>query len=155
MSEDAPAAVKPSRSVVPGGSAGADGVGRWAWRLRHTWVVVALSLMAAGVAASLVAGSSVARDDAGKSRKSFERASGDIASTLQLAIDHQNDLVVNAAAFVADAPSSSQAAFVQWTKSAQVLQRYPELQGLGVVFIVPASGSPRMPRTPWLTPRGP
>jgi diguanylate cyclase (GGDEF)-like protein len=119
---------------------GSNRAWRSRWRSRHTWLFVALIMVVAGVLGSVFAASSVAQVDASKSQKSFERSSGSIASTLQLAIQHQNDLVVNAGAYAADDPTSSQAAFLQWTNSAQVLQRYPELQAIGVVSVIPASG---------------
>ena len=109
-------------------------------RSHHVWLFVAAVMAIAGVLGSVQAARSVAGNDAGKSQKSFERASTNVASTLQLAIQHENDLVVNAAAYVVDEPMSSQAGFVQWTNSAQVLQRYPELESIGFVSIIPASG---------------
>jgi diguanylate cyclase (GGDEF)-like protein len=109
-------------------------------RARHVWLVVAVAMAVAGVFASVVAASAIAHDDASKSQKSFERSSVSIASTLQLAIQHQNDLVANAGAYALDNPAGTQAAFVQWTNSAQALARYPELQAVGVVFVVPSTG---------------
>jgi hypothetical protein len=51
-----------------------------------------------GVLGSVLAANAVARDDAGKSEKSFDRSSAHIAAILQLAIQRQSDLVVNAGA---------------------------------------------------------
>lgn len=87
---------------------------------------------------SVAAATAVGRDDAGKSRKSFERSAVDIASTLQLAIQHEDDLVVDASAFVANDPSGSQTGFTRWAGSARVLARYRELQSMAVLVIVPA-----------------
>ena len=132
---------EPTKSSGPGAltGSGSGTTERGRWRARHVWVVLAVGLTALGVVGSVFAASAVAHDDASKSQKSFERSSGDIASTLQLAIQHQNDLVVNAGAYALDNPTGSQAAFLQWTNSAQALARYPELQAVGVVFVVPAS----------------
>ena len=116
-----------------------DDVGQGRWRAFHAWVVVALALTVVGVACSVFAASAVAHDNASKSQKTFERASGNISSTLQLAIQHQNDLIANIGAYALDHRTFSQSEFVRWTNSAQVLQRYPELQTVGVVFIVPAA----------------
>ena len=76
-------------------------------RSHHMWLFVAAVIAIAGVLGSVAAARSVAGNDAGKSQKSFERASTNVASTLQLAIQHENDLVVNAAAYVVDDPMSA------------------------------------------------
>jgi len=130
---------EPNQPLPDSALAGAAPAWRGRWQPRHIWVFVAGLMTVAGVLGSVFAASDVAHNDAGKSQKSFERDSGNIASILQLAIERETDLVVNAGAYAADNPNSSQAAFVQWTNSAQVVQRYPELQGIGVVSIVPAA----------------
>jgi diguanylate cyclase (GGDEF)-like protein len=108
-------------------------------RLRHLWALIAVVIAVVGVLGSVFAANAVASADASKSAKSFDRSSQNIAAILQLAIQHQSDLVVNAGAYAAENPSSSQAEFVEWTTSAQVLERYPELQAIGVVTLVPAA----------------
>ena len=49
---------------------------RGGWRSRHVWVLVAVVVTVAGLLGSVAAARSVARDDSGKSQKSFELASG-------------------------------------------------------------------------------
>jgi diguanylate cyclase (GGDEF)-like protein len=96
----------------------------------------------AGVAASLVAARAVADDRASNAQLAFRSSARDVASTLQLAIQHEEDLVVSGAAFMAANPHSSQAQFLAWKTSVRALDRYPELQGIGFVVIVPAAGLP-------------
>jgi diguanylate cyclase (GGDEF)-like protein len=106
------------------------------------WAIAASILALAGVAASLVAARVVADDRASNSRLAFENSSKEVASTLKLAIQHEQDLVVHAAAFMARNPRASQAQFLAWTTSVRAMARYPELQGLGFVVMVPAAELP-------------
>jgi diguanylate cyclase (GGDEF)-like protein len=116
------------------------------WRLKplgrgrkSVWAVItALLVLATTVVAVLVA-REVARSEAGKARLTFHLASAEIASTLRLAIQREEDLVVNASAFVARNPSASAADFDGWAESVHTMQRYPELQDLGLVTLVSAS----------------
>ena len=106
------------------------------------WALAAGALVLAGVAASLVAANVVADDRASNSQLAFENSSREVASTLKLAIQHEQDLVVSAATFMAANPHGSQAQFLAWSSSERALARYPELQGIGFVVIVPAARLP-------------
>jgi diguanylate cyclase (GGDEF)-like protein len=106
------------------------------------WAVAAGILVLAGVAVSLVAARLVADSRATHAQLAFETSSKEVASKLKLAIEHERDLVVNAAAFMAANPHSSQAQFIAWSRSVRALTRYPELEGLGFVVIVPATALP-------------
>ncbi len=115
---------------------------RRSWTSRHSWAAAAVALTLAGMLGSAVAASAVSRGDASQSIKAFERSSTDVASTLQLAIQHEDDLVINAGAFVTSNPTGSQAGFARWATSARVLARYPELYSMAVLVIVPAARLP-------------
>jgi diguanylate cyclase (GGDEF)-like protein len=110
---------------------------------RHrVWVVLATLLVVGGMAGSLVAASSIARGDGAKSRQVFISSSDDIASTLQLGIQHEQDLIVSASGFIAGNPSASNAQFVNWASSVNALGRYPEVVGIGHSVIVLAANLP-------------
>jgi diguanylate cyclase (GGDEF)-like protein len=81
----------------------------------------------------------VARGDGQRSRQAFLTSSAGLASTLNLAIQHEQDLAVSAGAFVVGNPGASQAEFLQWTHSVRAFERYPELQGIAEMELVPAS----------------
>jgi signal transduction histidine kinase len=104
------------------------------------WMVVAVLLVAGGVVGAVLAAGSVASADAQKSRQAFVQSSANVASTLQLAIQHEDDLVVSASAFVSGNPNASNRQFLQWAASVQAFVRYPELVGFGNSVIVPATG---------------
>jgi diguanylate cyclase (GGDEF)-like protein len=115
-------------------------------------------LVLAGVLASVLGAREMARSNADKARLAFNLTSAEIASTLKLAIQHEEDLVVGASAFVTGNPNASPADFDRWTESVHALQRYPELQNIGLVAFIPASRlaafEARMAATP-IRPLGP
>ena len=102
--------------------------------------LLALLVVLVGSAATAVAAHDRARNDAAASRRSFGATSEQVASTLQLAIERETDLVADTSAFLLRDPQTSNAAFAQWTADAQVSGRYPELQSMGVLVIVPEAG---------------
>jgi diguanylate cyclase (GGDEF)-like protein len=105
---------------------------------RGLWGATTVLLVLGGVLASVLGARAVARSDAGKTRLAFHLASTEIASTLKLAIQHEEDLIVSAGAFVTGNPSASAADFDRWSESVHAMQRYPELQDFGLVTLVPA-----------------
>jgi diguanylate cyclase (GGDEF)-like protein len=105
---------------------------------RRVWMALAALLMAVGTAGSLYAYGAV-RASVEKSHKAFTTSSGEIAATLKLAIQHEQDLVVSTHSFIIGNPHPTQAEFTQWAKNVNVLQRYPELLGLVIIHYVPAA----------------
>lgn len=103
------------------------------------WAVGATLLVLAGALASVFGARAVARSNVDKAHLAFRLASAEIASTLKLAIEHEEDLVVNASAFVTGNPNGSPADFDRWAESVHAMQRFPELQNIGLVKLVPAS----------------
>jgi diguanylate cyclase (GGDEF)-like protein len=122
---------------------------------RRGWVVLAALLVVGGVGGAVFAAGSVARNDAEDSRDSLRSSSGEVASTLQLAIQHEQDLVVTAGAFVLANPHASNARFAQWLKSVQAFKRYPELSEAGYAVIVPAKDLPAFAARAVADPAGP
>src|SRR5262249_46598002 len=104
------------------------------------WTALTALLVAAGVLGAVLGARAVARSNADKARLAFHLASSETASTLKLAIQHEEDLVDGASAFAADNPTASPADFDRWAESVQAMKRYPELQNIGLVALVPASG---------------
>jgi diguanylate cyclase (GGDEF)-like protein len=102
------------------------------------WAAATALLVIAGIVASVLGAKAVARSDADKAKLSSHLASAEIASTLKLAIEHEEDLVVSASAFVSENPHVSAAEFDVWAESVHAMQRYKELQDIGLVQMVPA-----------------
>ena len=106
---------------------------------RAWWLVVTTSLVLAGVAGSLLGARAIARSDANKERFAFRTASVEVAASVKLAIQHEEDLVVSARAFTRSDPNASAAEFDGWAESVEAMKRYPELQNIGLVKLVAAS----------------
>src|SRR5277367_6171173 len=103
------------------------------------WGLWTLLLVVGGILTSVLVSVVVAHSDSAKSHEAFRESSDQIASTLGLAIQHEQDLVISSSAFVADDPSASNRRFGQWVGTVQALQRYPEILALGHAVVVPAS----------------
>jgi diguanylate cyclase (GGDEF)-like protein len=95
--------------------------------------------VAAATAGSLLGAHSVAHTDADKGHLAFHLSSAEVASTLKLALQHEEDLVISASAFVASDQHGSAASFDRWAESVRAMQRYPELLDIGLVVKVGAS----------------
>jgi CHASE1-domain containing sensor protein len=106
---------------------------------RGVWAAVTALLVLAGTLASVLGARAVAHSDADKARLALHLSSAEVASTLKLAIQHEEDLVVSASAFVTSNPNASAADFDRWAESVHAMQRYPELQNFGLVMLVGAS----------------
>jgi diguanylate cyclase (GGDEF)-like protein len=106
---------------------------------RRRWEAIAVSLVVVGTMTSFLLASALANDASDKSAKSFESASDEIASGLQLAIEHEQDLVISAGALFIANPQTTETQFRQWLSSTSAFRRYPELQGISELALVPAS----------------
>jgi diguanylate cyclase (GGDEF)-like protein len=106
------------------------------------WLVLAVVMLVAGVVGSWLAATSVAHRDAEKSRAAFTTTSGEVASTLQLAIQNEESLLVNASAFFLEHPRASNAEFGSWLKAVKAFERYPELGGAALLVVVDAADLP-------------
>jgi diguanylate cyclase (GGDEF)-like protein len=106
---------------------------------QSVWAAITGLLVIAGTLAAVLGAQAVARSDADKARLSFHLSSAEIASTLKLAIQHEEDLVVSASAYVTGNPNSSAGDFDRWAESVHAMQRYQELLDIGLVTMVPAA----------------
>jgi diguanylate cyclase (GGDEF)-like protein len=121
--------VKPRSQAAPGVTT----------RRQSAWAAVAAAIVVLGTAGSGFAAAAVARSDSQKAHASFGTSSAEVASTLKLAIQHEQDLVVDAGGFITSDPNVTQSQFLAWAGSVRALQRYPEVTGFGESVIVPAS----------------
>jgi diguanylate cyclase (GGDEF)-like protein len=113
------------------------------------WAAAAALCVAAGVVGSVLGAHAVARTDATKDQQAFHLSvtSTGIASTVKLAIQQEEDLVVGASTFFAANPKATPAELSAWARWAQTLRRYPELDKLGFVGLVRAA-EPTAPTAP-------
>jgi diguanylate cyclase (GGDEF)-like protein len=106
---------------------------------RGAWAAGAVAIVLGGTLASALGAHAIARSGADNARLAFHLSATEVASTLTLAIQHEEDLIVSAGAFVSANPHASPAAFDRWAKSVHAMQRYPELRNFGFVELVPQS----------------
>jgi diguanylate cyclase (GGDEF)-like protein len=102
------------------------------------WGGVALVCVAAGTVGSILGARSVAHSDANKARQASRQTSSDIASTLKLAIQHEEDFAIGASTFFAGNPKATPAEFEAWARYGDGFHRYPELAKLSLVTLVRA-----------------
>jgi CHASE1-domain containing sensor protein len=100
------------------------------------WAVASAALVLMGISAAVLGARSVTRSDAERVRLASHLTAADIASSLKLAIRHEEDLTVGTSAFVTGNPHASAAQFDTWVESMHAMQRYPELQNIGLVALV-------------------
>ena len=105
----------------------------------HVWAILGALLVVAGSVGSVIAANVVVRNATQTSHRAFVTSSNEIAATLHLTIQHEQDLAVSFSAFVIGNPTASEAQFQQWTSVVRAFERYPELEGLGETVLVPAS----------------
>jgi diguanylate cyclase (GGDEF)-like protein len=111
-------------------------------RRRTAWAGVAVVLLVFGIVGSIVVAGTVARNVEASSRRQFRSQSAEIASTLQLAIQHEQDLVVGANGFVVGNPTATDVQFRRWAGGVDAMARYPELISIVHAVIVTAAELP-------------
>jgi diguanylate cyclase (GGDEF)-like protein len=121
----------------------------------HIWLLATIGLVGIGTIGSVLGAQAVARSDKQRSRQAFVTSSMEIASTLKLAIQHEQDLVASAGAFVVSNPDATQTDFLQWTSSVRAFQRYPEVIGIAELAVVSASQLNAFAARAVLDPTGP
>jgi diguanylate cyclase (GGDEF)-like protein len=99
------------------------------------WGVIAMGLLALGVAGAIAGAGIVAEREADRSRAQFERWSSEVVSNLGLAVQRHEDLVVNASGLVAANPAMSESEFAEWATLTRVFDRYPEVESVGFAVI--------------------
>ena len=103
------------------------------------WVAGAVLVVVLGAVGSFLAARAVAHSDKQKSQRALAATSADVTARLRLAIQHEEDLVVSTSAFIVSNPRISNAKFNEWVRADRVVERYPEILGLGRIVIVPRS----------------
>jgi type II secretory pathway pseudopilin PulG len=106
---------------------------------KNLWAAIAVVLAVVGVVGSILVANGAGHNAAADSRREAVASSREIASTLQLAIQHEQDLVVDTSASISRDPDLTETAFRQWIMAISAFKRYPELSGMSEITIVPAS----------------
>jgi diguanylate cyclase (GGDEF)-like protein len=110
------------------------------------WIAAATLVVLGGSIACIVNAQGMAQSSTDKARLAFRLNSAEVAATLKLAIQHEEDLVINASAFITGNPHASPVQFDRWAESVRAMQRYPELHDIGFIELVPARALPAFER---------
>jgi diguanylate cyclase (GGDEF)-like protein len=104
------------------------------------WLPLTGLMLLLGIAVSVFGAQSLASSEAKNARQRFRFSSEEIASSLKLAISNEETLVVNTSAHVVTTPNArTPFGLDRWIESADILQRFPEIQNVGFDELVPAS----------------
>src|ERR1700734_3572940 len=98
------------------GVSGAAGDGRSGWP-GLVWAAVGLVLALAGSVGAVAVATAQSDHNAENARHVLASSSADVASSLRLAIQREEDLVVSAGGFVTGDPHASNAQFQRWVGS--------------------------------------
>ncbi|MFZ1063643.1 MAG: EAL domain-containing protein [Acidimicrobiales bacterium] len=117
--------------------------------------MIALSMFVVGSLATLWGASVVARNGAQASQRLFVMNSEQISASLKLAIQNEQNLVVNAGAFFIENPHATEADLHNWLVATQTISRYPELAGIAEVVVVTQAQLSSFEAEATLNPAGP
>jgi diguanylate cyclase (GGDEF)-like protein len=99
------------------------------------WTLAALLCVLTGAAGSLLVAHSLANRQTNDARSAFAASSAQVASNLNNAVRHQEDLTVAASSFAAAGKKVTVAEFDAWSRWARAFPRYPALQRLGLIKV--------------------
>jgi len=71
-----------------------------------------------------------------QAHQNLRTSSVEIASALNLAIEHEQDLAISAGAFIIENPNASETDFIRWVRNVDAFQRYPEILSIAEVDVV-------------------
>ena len=108
-------------------------------RIGKRWLLIALVVGLAGTIVSVIGAAAVGATHAQQARAAFKLQSSQIAANVGRTLQHEDDLVADAGAYILGNPHASNADLRTWARQARVVGRYPELLGLAKVVRVPAS----------------
>lgn len=104
--------------------------------VRSRWLATAAGLLLAGVVASAVSAQAVASNRADRAQQTFRSAAAEIASNLELSLERERDLIVNAAAQLSAERHNLAASFGAWATTVRAMERYPEVLAIGAAQVV-------------------
>ena len=103
---------------------------------RSFWIAIAVGVVAIGFLGSFFGAKNLAKDDVQRDHQNLQTSSVEIASALNLAIQHEQDLAISAGAFNVENPNASESSFIRWVNDVNAFQRYPEILAIAEVEVV-------------------
>jgi diguanylate cyclase (GGDEF)-like protein len=104
---------------------------------RAAWLIVASTILLAGAALSLLAATTIVRNDVARTLAVDTANAHSVASSLEVSIQHEQDLAAAANALISSNRNLTNVDFTRWVSEVQVFKRYPEVESVAEVVIVP------------------
>ena len=89
-------------------------------------------VVAIGFLGSFLGANNLAQSDIQRAHQNLQTSSAEIAATLNLAIQHEQDLAISAGAFIVENPNASESSFIRWVNNVDAFHRYPEITVTGL-----------------------
>src|SRR5277367_210945 len=102
----------------------------------RAWSYVAVAIVVLGCCGSYFSAHSVADANDQKNQKAFAASSLELSATLELSIQHEQDLIESTESFLIGNPHATQVQFSQWANEVHVLGRFSDVTGLGLINYV-------------------
>jgi diguanylate cyclase (GGDEF)-like protein len=103
---------------------------------RSFWIAISVGVLAIGCLGAFLGANNLSRSDVQNAHQSLETSTAEISATLNLAIQHEQDLAISAGAFIIENPNASESSFIRWVNNVDAFQRYPEILAVAEVEIV-------------------
>jgi len=109
---------------------------------RSFWIAIAVIVVTIGFLGSFLGANSRAQTDSQRAHQNLQTSSAEIAATLNLAIQHEQDLAISAGTFIVENPNASESSFIRWVNNVDAFQRYSEILAVAIVDVVRPSQLP-------------
>jgi diguanylate cyclase (GGDEF)-like protein len=106
------------------------------------WAGIAALVVILGSLGAIIGANAVDGAQSARIHKAFLTSSVEIAATLKLEIQGQQDLISSVHSFLIGDPHTSQAQFKAWSRDVRVFSRYEAVTGVGVINYVTAAQLP-------------
>lgn len=112
----------------------------------RVWTVIAALVVVLGSLSAIIGAVAVDHAQSARIHKSFLTSSVEIAATLKLEIQGQQDLISSVHSFLIGDPHASQSQFSAWSKDVHVFSHYSAVTEVGVIDYVTAAQLPAFAR---------
>ncbi len=103
---------------------------------RSFWIAIAVGVVTIGFLGAFLGANNLAQSDNQQAHQNLQTSAAEIAATLNIAIQHEQDLAISAGAFIIENPNASESSFVRWVKNVDAFHRYPEILAVAIVKVV-------------------
>ena len=103
---------------------------------RTFWIAIAIGVVTVGSLGSFFGANSFGQSNFEHARQNLRTSSVEIASALNLAIQHEQDLAISAGAFIIEDSDASETNFIDWLDNVSAFKRYPEILAVAEVVVV-------------------